>query len=77
MGDSGIFEGGEMRYYGDYLEENPTRCIAAVWHQHHGDGRRRQCLRKRGHGPDGLYCGSHAKRLAAGKYVNVPEDRDE
>ena len=39
--------------------EDPERCVTAVWpagmwHDH-------QCTRKRGHGPDGLYCKQHAK----------------
>jgi hypothetical protein len=35
-----------------------------------------QCLRKRGKGPEGLYCAQHAKILAAGRRVYVPEDRE-
>ena len=40
--------------------EDPTRCIEAIWE---GGGwmRDRQCGRKRGKGPGGLYCGQHAK----------------
>jgi hypothetical protein len=38
--------------------EDPTRCIEEVdgWIPH-------QCSRKRGHGPDGLYCKQHAKQF--------------
>ena len=41
--------------------ENPANCIEEnrrirMW------GRGAQCTRKRGHGPDGLYCKQHAKR---------------
>lgn len=40
--------------------ENETRCIAEVsgsveWFSH-------QCQRKRGYGPEGLYCKQHAKQ---------------
>ena len=43
----------------DGVREDPTRCIQEVyprmeWHPS-------QCLRKRGHGPDGLYCKQHGK----------------
>jgi len=46
--------------------EDETRCIEEVWtyegwHSH-------QCNRKRGHGPDGLYCKQHAK-----KHGRLPE----
>ncbi|CAB5223449.1 hypothetical protein UFOVP383_49 [uncultured Caudovirales phage] len=36
--------------------EDPTRCIEEVWPFP------RQCTRKRGYGPDGLYCKQHAKQ---------------
>jgi len=40
--------------------EDPTRCIAEVrdftgWHY-------LQCSRKRGYGPNGLFCKQHAKK---------------
>ena len=39
--------------------EDASRCIEEVW----TDGWiPRQCCRKRGHGPDGLYCKQHAKK---------------
>jgi len=41
------------------IPEDPSRCIEEVyggrWIHH-------QCSRKRGHGPDGLYCKQHAKQ---------------
>lgn len=48
--------------------EDPTRCIAAIggsslW----GPANERQCGRKRGFGPDGLYCRQHAQRKAVSK----------
>ena len=40
--------------------EDTTRCIKGV-----SDGRFHsyQCSRRRGHGPDGLYCKQHAKKI--------------
>jgi hypothetical protein len=43
------------------IPEDKTRCVEEVtdftgWHPY-------QCSRKRGYGPDGLYCRQHAKRL--------------
>jgi hypothetical protein len=38
--------------------EDPTSCIEEVW----SPGYPQQCSRKRGHGPDGLYCKQHAKK---------------
>ena len=43
--------------------ENTTKCIEEVWYQ---VGKMlslsRQCSRKRGHGPEGVYCRQHAVR---------------
>lgn len=36
----------------------PTRCAADVWSDMLGH----QCLRRPGHGPEGLFCKMHAKR---------------
>jgi len=50
--------------------EDPDRCIASVptypvlTHQ---------CLRKRGHGPNGEYCRQHAKMVDEGRHVWVPK----
>jgi len=41
--------------------EDPTRCIEQVWPSD-GTWIPHQCSRKRGHGPDGLYCKQHAKK---------------
>lgn len=38
--------------------EDPTRCIEKVWSGSMLSGHV-QCSRKRGHGPDGLYCKQH------------------
>ena len=52
------------RIYGQWAgneqgtKEVPTRCIQEVWTGWHSH----QCDRKRGHGPDGLYCKQHAKK---------------
>lgn len=40
--------------------ENKEDCIETVTSQ--CSGIRVQCSRKRGHGPDGLYCKQHAKK---------------
>ena len=56
------------------IKENPNWCISQV-HQ----GRSfvfYQCSRKRGHGPDGLYCKQHLAKLertAHGHQVSVDE----
>lgn len=52
--------------------EDEACCVVQVWpaegwHVY-------QCSRKRGHGPDGLYCKQHAKLVEAGKSVYVPKD---
>lgn len=39
-------------------KEDVTLCIAAVWSKDRWS-RETQCSRKRGHGPDGLYCKTH------------------
>jgi hypothetical protein len=46
--------------YGTWAD-NPTRCIEQVWPSG-GTWIPHQCCRKRGHGPDGLYCKQHAKK---------------
>jgi len=42
------------------VPEDSTRCIESVSDQ--GGFLFHQCLRKRGYGPDGLYCKQHAKK---------------
>lgn len=55
--------------------EDRARCIAQV-----AEGGRSplfyQCGRKRGHGPDGLYCRQHGRMVEEGRHVHVPKDRD-
>ena len=57
----------EERRYGQWagnpegMREDPALCIEEVWPSG-GAWIPRQCARKRGHGPDGLYCKQHAKR---------------
>jgi hypothetical protein len=41
--------------------QDPYRCIEEVWPSS-GGWTPYQCCRKRGHGPDGLYCKQHAKK---------------
>ena len=60
-----------MRRYnkwGGNPDGNPeikTNCIAEVWSQHLFY----QCQKHRGKGPDGLFCGIHAKAIKEGRYV--------
>lgn len=71
-----------MRRYGKWggnpkgHKEDQGCCVAEV-----GMGDRwpigRQCARKRGHGPDALYCKQHAAALASGRHVYVPKDCEE
>ena len=58
---------GERRYgcWAGDPEGNPEdkdRCVAEAYDRS-GFGHFYQCLRKRGHGPDGLYCKQHAKMV--------------
>ena len=41
----------------DGVPEDPTRCIAEVYR----DWRFVQCSRRRGHGPNGLWCKQHSR----------------
>ena len=53
------------RYYGwgfYRTPEDPTQCIKAIWVKSGYEGAT-QCSRKRGHGPDGLYCKHHSRGL--------------
>jgi len=60
---------GERRYgcwigNPDGVAENPAHCIEIVWGSdrwEHGH----QCSRKRGHGPDGLWCKTHSPEATA------------
>jgi len=44
----------------DGRPEDPERCIEEVW-SGPGGTIACQCSRKRGHGPEGLYCKQHAR----------------
>jgi len=65
-----------MRRYGkwagepDGRPEDSQRCVAEVVE----DFIVRQCRHKRGYGPDGLFCKQHAKQLASGIKLHVPEE---
>lgn len=40
--------------------EDPSRCIKEIYlNNRGGSANQYQCLRKRGHGPEGLYCKQH------------------
>ena len=64
-----------MRYYGRdrNIPEDPACCIARVSEPPHYI-HSHQCSRKRGYGPDGLYCKQHAKLKDQGRYVAVPSE---
>jgi hypothetical protein len=55
----------ELRIYGKWsgcpngISEDTTRCVQKLW----GSYVSYQCSRKRGFGPDGLYCKQHASKL--------------
>jgi len=58
----------EAYRYGDWAgnpkgyKYDPQRCAFEVFPQERGS-MHHQCLRNPGHGPDGLYCKTHAKRV--------------
>ena len=62
------------RIYGSWAgnprghSEDPNRCIVQVWPRR-GGWAPYQCLRKRGHGPGGLFCKQHAKMVAEGHHL--------
>lgn len=41
-------------------KEDPELCLEEVWDRFMAH----QCLRRRGHGPDGAFCKQHAKKYA-------------
>ena len=45
--------------------EQPTRCVQEVDFGDRWFVGGHQCARRRGYGPDGLYCKQHAKRFRA------------
>lgn len=56
------------RRYGDWAgnpkghAEDTKRCIVEVWPTSGNGWIPYQCSRKRGHGPDGLYCKQHGAK---------------
>jgi hypothetical protein len=71
------------RWYGvsgRKCEEDPTRCAELVWTNDRWPTCN-QCTRKRGHGPDGLYCKQHdpaavqARREEASRAYQEKMDR--
>lgn len=63
-----------MRVYSEWsgnpngTPEDITRCVAEVYHRN-SFGRRPQCHKLRGFGPNGEYCKIHAKKLANTKEI--------
>lgn len=53
--------------------EDFTRCVESVY----SDYGSHQCERKRGHGPDGLYCKQHNPEAIAAKRAEEQRLRDE
>ena len=59
-----------VRRYGQWagnergMPEDVTRCVAQVWSN--STWVPYQCLRKRGHGPGGLYCKQHGRMAERG-----------
>lgn len=56
--------------------EDPTRCIEKVWPPMWDGGPPYQCQRKRGYGPDGLYCKQHAKKIKKGVGWEIKDKED-
>lgn len=65
-----------MRSYGKWAGnelgrgEGESRCVVQVFTQRFTGT---QCPRKRGHGPDGLYCKQHGRMAEEGSRLNVPD----
>ena len=65
-----------MRRYGKWAgnpqgePEDPELCVAEV--PNYPAWAPRQCSRKRGHGPEGLYCRQHGQRKERGQAVWEP-----
>ena len=56
------------------ISEDETRCVESVrdftgWHYF-------QCSRKRGYGPDGLYCKQHAKQFGCNLTTDPGDDSE-
>lgn len=72
-----------MRRYGQWagnpkgVAEQTDRCVFELFDRGWGMGHFRQCSRKRGHGPGGLFCKQHARMAADGKHLFVPEEKKE
>lgn len=54
-----------VMYVGDLAgyKYNQDQCADKVWLR--GEEHPRQCRRKPGHGPSGLYCAQHARKVEA------------
>lgn len=73
-----------MRYYGKWAgnergtPESKNKCIAEVMPRGRGAWPiGAQCSKGRGCGPGGLYCAVHAKQVADGRHVSVPESEEQ
>jgi hypothetical protein len=54
-------------------QEDVLCCIEEVWSNERWSPRGYQCQRKRGHGPNGLFCKQHG-RMALGKLTRCGAD---
>ena len=74
-------ENGTRRYGGRWAGDNvgtledTSRCIQSVFHVFHGKYVRRQCARRRGHGPGGLYCSQHGRKAEQAAERTAPAER--
>jgi hypothetical protein len=70
-----------MRWYGKWAgepkgtPEDTTRCIVSIVDEK--TKLTKQCGRKRGYGPNGLFCKQHADMLARNIKLQIPEDEPE
>lgn len=53
----------------DLKTEQVSKCAEMVYKSQSGWGRRYQCERKAGHGPESKYCAQHAEKYTAGETV--------
>jgi hypothetical protein len=51
------------------VPEDKARCIEEVWRSEGNHSYHYQCQRKRGHGPEGLYCKTHTPEAKAAREI--------
>jgi hypothetical protein len=66
------------RWYSKWIREDVSCCIATVTpNERGGFARSHQCTRKRGHGPDGLYCKQHDPAAVSRREAELRRRYDE